>query len=757
MLSISLRVRVELDRIGHSNLEKDAELLPMFSTNPLHVSMASLFARVGHLEARLAAQCVQATTKRRRVERVCAQSTGTSKIQQRRTYGGDALNIPATGYSLQPDNDEEAGYQGWTTQQWGRKAGKAQRLRPFGLDAALKQSATMKSESEDITMDSADESVHDDLWQSFEQGEAGIDAETQADSMTAPETIRDTLGNQPLHDIDYASLLPQALANNEPELIVGCLRAAMAKTDLDFIGNLPRATFLECLRTLQPSNHLVPMANAQLEVSEIVAKQLGFAPLHEVAAQHATILLDMFKARRHAAPSQIGVAEYRVLLQSAQDLCDGYLAKRLWKWLHEDRVQPDTACYNSFMAANIWNGFWRSDIRQRLRFIPSVRKVRVDLGITTIRHGTDVLKGQVMALFSDMLEHGAAADEKTFRNIILAGAQAGDMALVKSILMKVWDVDVDALASGRTERLSASKSIPADSPLYPTSKTLFAVGHTFAVNNDIPMALRLVDFIARRYAIDIDIETWSHLFEWTTVLAAPRTGAKSLDGGARTGQLPYRSVLDLWRTMCGPPYHVAPTMAMYDQLIKNLQHCDSPNIMYEMMCEGRQLYLQSIADARKHFNRLQLAVDQDLSIETASESQEATLWHHASQPSQEELKRNFERSDLTRKTNMHWCKRWLRLLLSTLRAIDRTDAGEEWTLRRMPRFLWEWRDLAPSLVRYDTIGGVIEFNIRTVEEIKEGSVYKASVALERDSVLGNIPSFLPAARLRSNRGAALEA
>ena len=371
--------------------------------------------------------------------------------------------------------------------------------------------------------------------------------------------------------------------------------------------------------------------------------------------------------------------------------------------------------------------------------------------------GDGGVKSKVLLTFGEMLKHGAIANEESFTNVITASAREGDITTVKAVLRKVWDVDVDALLNTKDESTLAPKEkLAATSPLHPSSRLLFAIAHAFGINNDLPTALRTVDFVARTYSIPIDLATWSQLFEWTFVLAVPRTGVKAKTDGTRQGRLPKQSVLSLWNTMTGAPYHVKPTMGMYNYLVKNLQHREFASEMVEKMYEGLKVHRQERREGYVAWGRMEKVVT-GAKVEDEDKDHDASkLWDEALDETNdnttttttatrvveepiESLRRDWEYRDLLRRRNIFWLKRWLRLFLSLSRTRLRTDISQDWSLRLTPRILWDWRVFAPTLVRYEVPGGLVEMRFRTEEEIAEKRASRAEKEAAKKRVVDAVP------------------
>jgi hypothetical protein len=376
--------------------------------------------------------------------------------------------------------------------------------------------------------------------------------------------------------------------------------------------------------------------------------------------------------------------------------------------------------------------------RHKVRVIPfynlARQRERLGPGFTGYRIGEQGVKAKVMQFFSDMLKDGAIANEESFRTVITALAREGDVATVKAILRRMWNIDVDGLQSGKDEATLKPKAMQHSHPLRPTANMLFTVAHAFGINSDIPTALRLVDFIARHYDLEIAKDTWNQLFEWTFVLSIPRTGVKANTDGTKKGQLPQQGLLNLWNTMTGAPYFIKPTMGMYNHLIRNLQNRDNVPLMYEKMREGIELYYAERRDAYEAFH----------AVEKQVQKAESHHSHNHSTPL-ESLRCEYERLDLIRRRNHFWVRRWIRLLLSTMRARVGIDHEQDWCLREIPRILWEWRSFAGTAgnnIRYEIAGGQVDFKIRDEEEVKAHKAFVQRIAERRRAVLDKVPLLL---------------
>jgi hypothetical protein len=594
-----------------------------------------------------------------------------------------------------------------------------------------------------VEADSAAEERQSALWEQFERTELATDAEEGSTANDASAEPRNAV-----LDIDYVANFAQALQDRNPDLVARCLIVAERKDDLAFIRGISGTVFSDCIRLLQPGNMIERLASAHLEIEDAVAKNMGLAPMRKVAWEHASLLQEIVALRRSAG-IHLGLDDYRELLRAARDLGQKNMAVRLWRHMLGDGLTPDTACYNYYMSASIFNGVYDARARQNVRVIKfhmlARRQQLLGRPFANYRVGDGGVKLRTLKTFGEMLKVGAIANEESFRNVIMATAREGDMATVKATLKRVWSIDVDALQAGDADETSlAPKEMDRSSPLYPTQQLLFAIAHAFGINNDVPAALRTVDFVARHYHLDIDVATWNQLFEWTFVLATPRTGAKSQKDGSKRGQLPLPSVMSLWQTMISAPYNVQPTMGMYNHLIKNLCDRDMPFMIMEKMSEARQISLASRKKRDLAWDRLRNRVLAEKDhppnrIEPTQAPPSSAESTRTAGFSNEALRKDWEYFSVIYHRDVFWLCRWIRLLLVTSGTRACTDISGDWSLRALPALLWEWRLLTPPTIRYEVPGGQVEFDMRTTEERQAHKASKAERWKTQDEILDRIP------------------
>ena len=399
---------------------------------------------------------------------------------------------------------------------------------------------------------------------------------------------------------DTKKRLTGLIRNGDPQSLL--LEFWEATREPAIMRAIPQSTFLEIIRLLDPGDEFVPFRREYIEPKpkHYLKLQGQIGELYKTIEDHRTLYRDIWK-RRLQANQGMDVREYAALFRLARATWNGEGALAIMKDMLEKKVKPDLICYNYYFEARCWSDSWQPFERQRLRVIPFTKTIRQissiqqRRGMTINGHsiGEEGLRAEVTRLFTKMIDDGIMADTTAFGHLMTALAREGDLKGVKSILLKAWNVDVDALSEIEDDT-QQEKTIPCDSPLYPDSRLLFVITHAFGSNNDVPAAIRIVDHFSRRFDLAIPTIVWAQLLEWTFVLSARRH--KDREGeGRQLGQLPLPSVESLFNVMTSEPYRIEPTLDMYDFLIRSLWRQSELDTMLKYIPKGVQIH-------RKHEN-----------------------------------------------------------------------------------------------------------------------------------------------------------
>ncbi|EME47240.1 hypothetical protein DOTSEDRAFT_69252 [Dothistroma septosporum NZE10] len=695
--------------------------------------MASVVARVGQFDTRRAITTLWRSGKRKRGEWICADCKTRNAVKaQGRRYSDHTFRLNGVGGIIGGAERHDGGEP--ESQSRGRGLGIGTRARRNNTGDEIPAHDRSRRNVDKSSFDrrrldlahvgslTAESAEHRN--QQFEIAEDAEDGGVLANAGTIADDKIEAIQESTMLDVDYREELSRALLAGEADTVTRCLLAASQANDLDWIRDIPTTTFSEIIQVLEPSNFIAKLGSAHVELSSGMVKLLRIAPMRQVAYEYMTVLRQAVGIRRSAGV-KLTLHDYTTLMRSARDLGSQKMGFVMWNALLDDGHTPNTQCYNYYMSAVVWNGLHSAGIRQRVRVIPfhilARKKPQIASRYRNYRVGAGGVREMAMRIFNEMLANGAVADEESFRILITAAAREGDVSTVRSVLKKVWGVDVEGILAGKPDDDIPPKQLPEHSRLMPTTSLLWTIAHAFGVNNDIPAALRTVDFVARQYNLQITLEVWRELFEWTFVLAMPRHGTAKRSSN-NIGQLPAQSVMRLWQTMTGEPYRIQPTMGMYNYLIKNLfQRQCTPKIV-DSMRNGFGLYKQHRSETYELETRLK-----------------AQLWNRANglpHDSIEALRSQWEHADLVRQRDLIWMKRWLRLLLGSVGQWSRgKDFDGALFARTLPDLLWHWRRHAPKRVRYKTPTGYVKIEFRTEDEILAASMTKECQEGELESIV----------------------
>lgn len=362
---------------------------------------------------------------------------------------------------------------------------------------------------------------------------------------------------------------------------------------------LPADTFSELLHSLDPDVFLGRYQQLHKEISPDHSSYNGLFNSRRLKHESRDFFMKSLKGLikfRLVGGHILSLSDYQHFLRCARAVGDPKSAETIWKSMAVAGISPDTICYNHYLGVKVESDTLNGDQRQKVRVTPRNLEVRQwstkpPRGYEGYGVGDNGLKYQTTLLFDKMIASGTAANEETMCLMMVALAKEGDVDGVKNILNKVWGIHVEKLLALGEEGIGLD--FPYDSPTQPSSLLLQSIAHVFGINNSIPVALRLIDFVSRRYSLDIPLDVWEELLERTFVLGVAKSQKRNK--GFADGSLPVAAVSNLWATLTAEPYNVQPTMFMYDKLIRNLLQQQRFGQTQERMEEARALHKRAVA------------------------------------------------------------------------------------------------------------------------------------------------------------------
>jgi hypothetical protein len=477
------------------------------------------------------------------------------------------------------------------------------------------------------------------------------------------------------------------------------------------VGSMPQTVFVEVFHLLSPAYFVVPYREIHRPIHPTAVEVKKFESLDTIFDEFANNLATVVRIRQSAG-NVLGLAEYTHLLDCARSIGDALMADYIWHNMTEDEVVPDVTCYNHYIEAKVWDRAYTGKEKYHLRMTPfAYRKRRFfnpNVGWQGYRTAEQSVRKEVLQIFNEMTELGYHGDETTFINLILASSRVGHVTGIKNVLKTAWNVDVDVLETH--DQSSSPVAIPYDrsSPLYPSSRLLFAVAHAFGTNNDIPAALRAIDFISSAYDILVPETVWLELFERSFVLSRPRFGPDAQRNAK--GKVSFAFLKSLFETMTAQPFKVRPTIEVHHILAKTAwdqarlsEFQNHIRAAYELLRETRQkrrtarMTIEAYLGGPNSHSYPHLRSAVDTTVLQSRAFAEAVHTYDI-------LRLRTAQQTIT-------MERLARLLLIHHRWTGRDNPA--WERRLLPQVLEEWRDFLPESVTYYTKGGLVEFFGRT--------------------------------------------
>jgi len=287
-----------------------------------------------------------------------------------------------------------------------------------------------------------------------------------------------------------------------------------------------------------------------------------------------------------------------------------------------------------------------------------------------------------------MVESGVPGNEETFCLMITAMGREGDLDSIANILKRVWQIDVGALLAADETSVPSPRSYPEDSPFYPSNKLLFTLAHAYGTNDNIPLALRLVDYVSGQYSLPIPIEVWNELFQWTYVLSlTPRVLKRKwvpVQHGKEAGRLPPQAVSSFWDTMISQPYNAKPTLDMYSRFMSSLAYRQRFGEMQLRMEEGRALHRAAV----REYTRSRAVFH--------STRRKSPTWLR------DQRARDLAYARLRLAINRQHIRKWVRLLIHHG---SRSLYDTEWATHELPKVIKNWMLFLPRVVKYPIRSG----------------------------------------------------
>ncbi|KAB8234837.1 mitochondrial ATPase expression-domain-containing protein [Aspergillus alliaceus] len=470
----------------------------------------------------------------------------------------------------------------------------------------------------------------------------------------------------------------------------------------ELVGSMPQSVFVEVFDLLSPAYFVIPYRDIHRPIHPSAAKLKRYESLDSIFDEFANNLATVVQIRRSAGCA-LGLAEYTHLLDCARSIGDALMADYIWHSMTEDEVVPDVTCYNYYMEAKVWDKAYTGREKYHLRMTPFAYRHRrffhPNVGWQGHRTAKQSVRKEVLQIFNEMTELGYQSDETTFINVMLASSRVGHVQGVKNILKVAWNVDIDALSTEDPSSLPPATSYDRSSPLYPSSRLLFAIAHAFGTNNDISAALRAIEFISSSYDIPVPEKVWLELLERSFVLSRPRFGPDAQRNAK--GKVSREFVKGVFEIMTSSTFNVRPTVEVHRVLAKTAWDQARLSEFQRHMCAAYEL----LRETRKKRRTARMIIESYLGGSSRRRSRIDTTAIKSQAFAQAVHTYDVLRLRVAQQTIT--MEGLARLLVMHKRWTGRDNPV--WERCLFPQVLEEWQDFLPQCFGYSTKSGGVEF------------------------------------------------
>lgn len=379
----------------------------------------------------------------------------------------------------------------------------------------------------------------------------------------------------------------------------------------EVVASIPATTFSEILRCFDPYNVSQHIDTAPgINISYNVALN---TPLGELVNKWGVKLLyvrilnrlrRMQEARRHARIRPL-LNDYVVLMKCAGATSDSRAAKDLWysmkydgylNWRNSEafaefvkaRFLTEKLYANNDLARlrlrpldlhrnSIWiPGHLRSrlqDLRshmtrlQKHRFGQNMHERNFAEPLTRpLRKRKPLVRLELKARQLNMLP----GDERLMCAFLKANSHSGRLEASNRLLKMYWGISIQVDEQSGIVLVDGGLDYPQNSAMAPTEHLLDAVVHCYCSMGEVTVAVKLVDFISRRYSIPVPNQVWSDLLDYTRIMQTKPAANEWAIARFRQKVVKPDTVLDIWNICTQEPYNFQPGLQDYYNLIKSL-------------------------------------------------------------------------------------------------------------------------------------------------------------------------------------------
>lgn len=444
------------------------------------------------------------------------------------------------------------------------------------------------------------------------------------------------------------------------------------------IQSIPTTTFSEILHCFDPvniSNHLDSAPELNITYGAAL-----FTPLGELVNKWGVKVLYvrifnrlrlLQRARRVTQDHRFRplLSDYAIVLKWAGATSDIGAANQIWSEMREDgyadwrhaglyaeyvktRWLTESLYANHDLARLRLRplDMYRSSVRYPRRIVRSLHHIKENMTkLQTHRFGQNVSelyfaepltrlfrrRQPLMSLERrSILRRMIPGEEKLVCAFLKANGRQGRISDSLKLLASCWQILAFRDRETREYRIEGGKDSAPGSAQAPTAALLDAVVHCFANMGEINLAVKLVDFISKRFCIPVPDKVWSDLLDFARILKTKPARTEWATAQFRDKIAKQDTTFGIWELCTQEPYNFKPGIHDYYNLTKSLiQEKNSISGPLEAMRQIKPLYDEATEKMRVAWLELLLTTQQRVANRAVyrryrvAQSRKHYIWH----------------------------------------------------------------------------------------------------------------------------------
>lgn len=288
----------------------------------------------------------------------------------------------------------------------------------------------------------------------------------------------------------------------------------------------------------------------------------------------------------------------------------------------------------------------------------------------------------------------ATPDEDLLCAAINASARSGRRMYALMILEVFYGIETQYFKERGELVMRGGFAIDPASPLYPTEKLLAAVGRAFGATADAASAMKLINYISRRYDVPVPREIWSEWIRWVHVHSSVPAVRE-------------------WQIVQNPgPDGAAQRLPVVVSALEKSEHGFEPGFEDLLIMAKKRIRAVKLDEALGPLRRAKAMYDDKVrGVELAAVTEAAARMQGLELPSHMSGGASYGHLSVEREAMHHMlhttCKAWLDEVRTKERYRARGRVAAQSMKVMVPDFVAEFWEVLPQRIMYHTSSGQV--------------------------------------------------